>query len=94
MKKYYQTKKDFIHRKIAGNEVLISVGDNVAHFNGYIEMNETAAYLWEFFAESKSLTDAAESLSRRFQIDVESARGDVKEFIDMLLSHEMIEVKG
>jgi len=41
---YYQAKKGFVHRSIAGNDVLISVGANVANFNGYIMLNPTAFF--------------------------------------------------
>lgn len=33
--KTYQASQDYIYRKIAGADVLISVGSNIANFNGY-----------------------------------------------------------
>ena len=45
-RKTYQASQNFIHRKIADSDVLISVGSNIANFNGYIELNGSAADLW------------------------------------------------
>lgn len=39
----YKIREGYIHRKAAGNDVLISVGENVANFNGYITLNPAAA---------------------------------------------------
>lgn len=44
-KKKYQASKDYIHRKIADSDVLISVGSNIANFNGYIQINDSAVSL-------------------------------------------------
>ena len=41
----YRVAEGFVHRQVAGNDVLISVGANVANFNGYITLNPTASFL-------------------------------------------------
>ena len=38
-------KKDFVVRTIAGQDVVVPIGENVAKFNGIISLNETAAFL-------------------------------------------------
>mgnify|MGYP004602543725 CR=1 FL=1 len=45
--KRFQTKSTFVHRRVADSNVLISVGENIANFNGYIELNASADFLWE-----------------------------------------------
>ena len=44
----YQTKPNYIRRKVAGNDILIPVAENVADFNGFIELNSAAAFIWDF----------------------------------------------
>lgn len=39
--------EDFILNDIAGNTVLIPVGDKAVSFNGIITLNDTARFLWE-----------------------------------------------
>ena len=43
----YLSNADLIHRQIADTDVLISIGENVADFNGCITLNETCAFVWE-----------------------------------------------
>ena len=33
----FQVKDNYVHRKVAGNDVLIAIGEDVANFNGYIQ---------------------------------------------------------
>ena len=46
-----RAKKNFIHCRVAKRDVLIPIGGNVAYFNGFIELNETALFLWEHMKE-------------------------------------------
>ena len=39
--------ENFILNNIAGNTVLIPVGDKAVGFNGIITLNDTARFLWE-----------------------------------------------
>ena len=50
----YQTVEGFVHRQVAGNDVLISVGANVANFNGYITLNPTASFLWDALTQPRT----------------------------------------
>lgn len=43
--KRFQSKSTFVHRRVADSNVLISVGQNIANFNGYIELNTSADFL-------------------------------------------------
>ena len=49
--KTFQAKKNYIHRSVSGMDVLISVGENIANFNGYIELNGSAFTLWKALEE-------------------------------------------
>lgn len=84
--------QDYIHRKIADNDVLISIGQNIAKFNGFIELNETASYLWDRMSEDISIKELSQCLVRKYGISYEIALSDTQSFLKILLENEMIEV--
>lgn len=86
----YQVKNCYIHRNIAGNNVLISVGENIANFNGYIELNDSASFLWEQLKEPKSVSELEQALADTFDIARKTAAEDVKDFLGELLEHDMV----
>ena len=85
--KTYQAKNGYIHRKVAGSDVLISVGGNVANFNGYIELNSSAAYLWDQLKTATTSQQLVEKLQENFGISHEVAEEDVLDFLKLFLCH-------
>lgn len=85
----YQAKDGYILRNVAGSNVLISVGNNIANFNGYVKLNETAAYLWKQLQEPKTSEELTEAICEEFDTDKEQAALDTKEFLDQLIKEEM-----
>lgn len=88
--KKYKASDNFIHRKIAASDVLISVGSNIANFNGYIEINESAAELWLKLQSPCRLTELEQVLEGKYGISHEVAVQDVLEFINLLKEHDMV----
>ena len=89
-KTYYQTQDFFVHRKIADTDVLISVSDNVANFNGYITLNTTASFLWDSLKEPCTVSELTNKLTEEFDVSEETAKKDVENFIEMLLKNSMV----
>lgn len=88
--KKYQASQNFIHRKIADSDVLISVGSNIANFNGYIELNESAADLWKKLQEPSRVDELEQVLETKYDIDHETAVEHVLVFLKELQEHEMV----
>lgn len=86
----YQAESTFVHRKVAGSDVLISVGAGVANFNGYITLNESASFLWEKLQKPVSASDLIRLLREEFEVSEEDARRDVLEFLWLLQNHAMV----
>lgn len=89
----FQVKNNFVHRTVAGSEVLISIGSNIANFNGYVEMNPSAAYLWEAMKEPKTAAQLEQALEEKFCISHEQAAEDVQDFLKELQEHDMVLVQ-
>lgn len=87
-----QASQNFIHRKIAGNDVLISIGSNITNFNGYIEPNPSALLLWERLKTPCRIDDLADCLVQEYRLSDSDAKTDATEFVSLLLEHQMLEV--
>ncbi|MBE5928405.1 MAG: PqqD family protein [Lachnospiraceae bacterium] len=88
--KYYQVSEGYLHRKVANNDVLISVGANIANFNGYITLNSTASFLWDVMSTPQSARQLVQALIEEFDVSEETAQQDVEAFLQMLQKESMI----
>ena len=86
---YYQTNPCYLHRKIAGEDILISLGGNVANFNGYVSLNPTSSFLWDALATPKNLEQLVQALQTEFSVEYSVAKADVQEFLAELLEKGM-----
>lgn len=92
-KKTFQAKSGYIHRSVAGADVLISVGENIADFNGYIELNPSAAFLWDQLKEARTLDQLISALTENFEVSPARAQEDTEAFLAELQSHSMVTVR-
>lgn len=86
--------ENFILRKVAGTYALISVGANIANFNGFVQLNETAAFLWKQLASPRSVEDLTAALLEEFDVSKEEAEKDVTEFLEQLIRENMVSSDG
>ena len=49
-----------------------------------INMNQTGAFLWNFFSEEHTAEEGLEALCREYQVDKDRAETDVTRFMDIL----------
>lgn len=89
-KKKYQASENYIHRRIADNDVLISVGENIANFNGYIELNSSAAFLWNEMKEPRTSSELEKALEEHFDLPHEKSVEDVLDFLKELQENDMV----
>ena len=74
--------KDLVCRVIAGETVLVPVGKFASVFNGIINLNGVAAFIWEKMEEVSSREELVQMILDRYEIDEETARKDVNGFLD------------
>ncbi|MBE6798261.1 MAG: PqqD family protein [Ruminococcaceae bacterium] len=86
-----QIKKGFVMQKIAGRTVVVSTGELSKEFHGMIELNETAAFIWNGVAEGKQPQFIAEELSSEYGIALEKAQNDVGKMIDQMIAGGVVE---
>ena len=85
----YRIAPGFIHRKVAGNDVLIST--NVAVFNGYIALNETSAFLWDQMTEPKTAQQLAETVVAQYEVTYHQALADVTAWLQAFAARGLVQ---
>lgn len=92
-KRTFQAAPNYIHRKVADMDVLISIGENIANFNGYIELNSSAVMLWEAMSTPKTFAELREQMKQQYELTHEEATADLQEFLTLLQEHNMVTVQ-
>ena len=81
---------NYIHRTIGGQHVLVSIGEGLADFRGYIQLNDSAAFLWEQLQEGRTKEELFQAFMDTYDVDEETARRDLDNCLDLLSSKKMI----
>ncbi len=77
-------KDGFELKEIAENYVVIPTQQNVVDFSSMIMLNEVSAFLWLQLLEEKTEQDLLNAVLKEYDVDKETAAGDVKIFIKEL----------
>lgn len=86
----YQAKDGFVKREVAGETLLVPVGETTRNFNGMVMLNETGTFLWEALQEPKTEDELVRAILDEFETDPETALSDTKEFINNGIQNELI----
>lgn len=73
---------DFILRCIAGESILMPVGDRIGTFRGTVLMNELSAFVWEQLQTPVSRGELLTRILDRYETDEKTAAAD----LDVLLA--------
>lgn len=84
-------KNGFILRTVAGQNLIVPVGENTMNFNAAITLNESAAFLWNQLSEEKTEEQLLNALTEEYAIDSDTARADIKVFLNVLKEHDILE---
>lgn len=86
-----QIKKGFMLREVAGNYVVVAIGEASKSFNGVINLNESGAFLWRKLSEGISKEDLVKALLEEYDVDEEIANKDIDNFIEKLKGSDILE---
>lgn len=83
-------KDGFILREIAGNFIVIAIGNAVKDFNGVITLNETGAFLWKQLEKGATKEQLLEALLNEYEVDNQVAEQHIDKFIDKLTNAQLL----
>lgn len=83
-------KKQLVKRNIAGDVILVPVGDSSLTLKGLITLNETAEFIWDRLADAADAAELAAALREEYEIDAATAKNDVDEILAQFRELEII----
>ena len=75
---------NYIHREIAGEHVLVPVGNENVSKNGLFILNELGVFLWNHIPQAEDESQLVKLVLDEYEVDIETATKDVHEFMDKL----------
>lgn len=82
---------EMLLRNIAGEHILIPVGEAALKLHGMISLSESGLLLWNKLQEESSEEELIEAVLEEYDIDHETASADVQEFLNRLCELELLE---
>jgi hypothetical protein len=79
-----QLSKDFVLRKVCGLNVVLPAGANVKYFGGALNLNDSAALIYEQLQAGKTVEETAAAIAAAYDVTPEKALDDVQKTIDLL----------
>lgn len=77
-------KDNFLLKEIAGNYMVVPVGNELVDMNCMITLNESGAFLWKSLSEETTREEVLEAMLKEYDVDKETALSDIDEFIEGL----------
>lgn len=74
-------KEGFLLRNVAGNNVVVPVGQATLDFNGMMSLNDTGAFIFGKMIEGISREELIKAIMDEYEIDEHLAATDVDNFI-------------
>ena len=84
-------KEGFLLRNVAGNNVVVPIGEATLNFNGMMSLNETGAFLFEKLIEGTNKEQLIKDLMAEYGVDETLATKDVEKFILKIESEDLFE---
>ena len=77
-------KGTFVIHDIAGDIVIVPVGETALHYNGMITTTKTGAAIWKELENGCDREMLIDMLLKRFDVDRDTAANDTDEFLQQL----------
>lgn len=84
-------KDGFVVRDLAGQSIVVALGEASKTFNGMIKLNDTGRLIWDMLAVGKTKEEIVDRFTAEYDVAREIADGDVTAFIETLQGADIIE---
>ena len=85
-------KNGFIVKELAGQYVVVALGQASKIFNGIIKLNDSAKFIWDKLAVGAEKEDVVNALLEEYEgVDRETAERDFDNFVNKLKGANILE---
>lgn len=82
---------EYIIRDIAGDYIIVPIGQAAFDFQGLITVNEIGVYIWKLLQENEmSFNDLILNILDEYDVSREIAIKDTIEFLNQLIKHKIL----
>ena len=82
--------KEFVLRDIAGEHILIPIGATALELNGLITVNEVGVTIWKLLQNEVTFDEIVAAVLEEYEVEEDTARADVREFLDTLIENRIL----
>ncbi len=83
--------ENFVLKNVAGENVVMPVGDAVGKINGMIKLNPSAKVIWNALEDNKDFDGILEEMKKTFcGVDDTTLKEDINYFLNKLREHEIL----
>lgn len=75
---------EFVLRQVAGDSILIPVGETALKFNGIITLDKVGGLIWSALEQGAERETILQQILDRFDVDRERAEQDLDEFLGQM----------
>lgn len=75
---------------IAGENVVVPMGEKNLDFKGIITLNNSGAFLWKQLEKDTTKEELLQAMLQEYEIDEITAMTDIEKFLDILESSEVL----
>jgi hypothetical protein len=83
-------KPGYLLRTVAGQHVVVPIGEQAVNFNGIITLNTSGKTLWEQLVIGATPDQLVACLLERYQVSKEEAQIDVEAFLTKVRVHRLL----
>lgn len=80
----------YLYREIAGESLLVPVGEATKELNGMARLNEVGTFIWKRIDTAENLEEIVKDICKEYEVDEKKAREDVYKICKELLQRGMI----
>lgn len=82
---------EFILREVAGETILVPVGETALRFNGIITLEPVGTLIWKGLEAGKSREEILKQILDEFDVDSQTASDDLDAFLQQLRKKGFLE---
>ena len=81
----------YMLRQVMDVYVVLGIGSEAYNPNQIMSVNETGAFLWGLLEKGADKQELVDSLTKEYEVDVQTAEKDVEDFLARLWEKALIE---
>lgn len=77
-------KNGYLVREIAGNHIVVPIGERAIEFKGIMTLNEVGSLIWRSLEKNMSKDEILKLILDEYEIDEATANSDLEEFLETI----------